>query len=137
EQAALPAASIMAAVVNIFACWVDQRLFDPRLDFAIREWARRSKAVHKVVQQADEDRVAAIQRMFQHHGYDARDAFTRARVLYFMQIGYYALDLKEALEQRIAVTADYLRAFTGREPDKKQVDRFISMLRQRATTRSG
>jgi AcrR family transcriptional regulator len=136
-QASLPAASIMEAVVNIFACWTDRRLFDPKLDFAMREWARRSKAVHRVVQQADEERVAAIQQMFQRQGYAANDAFTRARVLYFMQIGYYALDLKEGLEQRLAVTAEYLRAFTGQEPEKKQVDGFIRMLRRRAIKQRG
>jgi AcrR family transcriptional regulator len=135
DQAALPSTSIMEAVVNIFACWTDRRLFDPRLDFAIREWARRSKSVHRVVQQADDARVAAIQQMFQRHDYAASDAFTRARVLYFMQIGYYALDIKEELEQRLSVTEEYLRAFTGQEPDKKQVDGFIRKLRQRATKR--
>lgn len=131
EHAALPSASIMQGIINTAICWLNPALFDPRLDFAIREWARRSKAVHKVVVEADERRVAAIQEMFARHDYPAADAFIRARVLYFMQIGYYALDLKESLEQRIAPTAEYLRAFTGREPDAKMVKDFTRELRQR------
>jgi AcrR family transcriptional regulator len=131
DHTAMPAATIMEGIINIATCWLNRRLFDPRLDFAIREWARRSKAVHKIVQQADDVRVAAIQQMFLRHDYATRDAFTRARVLYFMQIGYYALDIKEDLEERIAPTAEYLRAFTGREPEPGMVNRFIRELRQR------
>lgn len=132
DHAAQPAANIMEGIINIAACWLNRRLFDPRLDFAIREWARRSSAVHKIVRQADDQRVAAIQQLFLRHDYATRDAFTRARVLYFMQIGYYALDIKEDLEQRIAPTAEYLRAFTGREPGPGMVSHFIGELRQRA-----
>ena len=131
EHAALPSATIMHGIINIAICWLDPNLFDPQLDFAIREWARRSRHVHKVVVEADDRRVAAIRDMFARHDYPEADAFIRARVLYFMQIGYYALDLKEGLEQRIAPTAEYLRAFTGQEADAVQVKEFQQTLRQR------
>ena len=42
ERAQRPAESIIMGVMNVFECWADERLFDPRLDFAIREWARRN-----------------------------------------------------------------------------------------------
>ncbi|MEO0504098.1 MAG: TetR/AcrR family transcriptional regulator, partial [Pseudomonadota bacterium] len=41
-QAHAPAQTITEACCNIFRCNIDTRLFDPQLDFAIRDWARRS-----------------------------------------------------------------------------------------------
>ncbi len=125
-QAALPAGGIVEGVLNIFDCWVDQALFDPRLDFAIREWARRSRAIRRAVDREDTARVAALQALFQRHGFAATDAFVRARVLYFTQIGYYALDLKETQAERLALVAPYLRAFTGQEPAAETLAAFTA-----------
>ncbi|MBL8584840.1 MAG: TetR/AcrR family transcriptional regulator [Rhizobiaceae bacterium] len=116
EHAARPSATIIRGVMSIFECWVDERLFDPRLDFAIRAWARHSGSVRRIIDQADDERVAAIRDMYVRHGYTAEDAFVRARVLYFMQIGYYSLELHEPMSDRLSLVAGYLRAFTGQEP---------------------
>ena len=59
----------------------------------------------------------AIATMFRRHGFPDQDAFIRARIVYYMQIGYYSVDLREALRARIANLAAYVRAFTGVEPD--------------------
>ena len=48
----------------------------------------------------------------------------RARVLYYMQIGYYALDLREPIEARLALTPHYLEAFTGVAPSEAEVAAF-------------
>ncbi len=125
DQSALASRTIGEGVFNIFQCWVDERLFDPRLDFAVREWARRSGPVRRVVDMADEERVAAIKALFLRHGYEDTDAFVRARVLYFMQIGYYALELNESLEYRARYSAAYVRSFTGVEPEERDVARFL------------
>jgi AcrR family transcriptional regulator len=135
ERAALPAASIGAGVLNIFACWIDESLFQPRLDFAVREWARRAPAVRRAVDDADRARVAAIAGLFARHGYGEREAFIRARVLYFMQIGYYSLELAEPLATRLAYTPDYLAAFTGRVPDPREIDAFVAAVRARPQRR--
>ncbi len=124
-SASLPASTIIEGVLNIFAACMDERSFDPRLDFAIREWARRSGHVRRAVDQADDARVAAIKAMFQRHRYKERDAFIRARVLYFMQIGYYSLDLEEPMETRVSYVRDYLRVYTGCEPQSAVVKRFV------------
>ena len=42
SQADEPAATVNEAVCNVFRCWVNPAIFSPRLDFAVREWARRS-----------------------------------------------------------------------------------------------
>ena len=57
-------------------------------------------------------------------GYKDEDAFVRARVLYTMQIGYYALDLKEPIEARLKLTPHYLKAFTGLDPSDADIGAF-------------
>ncbi len=50
----------------------------------------------------------------------------RARVLYYMQIGYYALDLREPIETRLNLTPHYLKAFTGVDPSGAEIDAFCA-----------
>ncbi|MEI9415814.1 TetR/AcrR family transcriptional regulator [Mesorhizobium sp. Cs1321R2N1] len=124
ERAQRPSATVIRGVMSIFECWVDEKLFDPRLDFAIRAWARRSPTTRRALDEADEERVNAIRDMFLRHGYEEEDAFVRARVLYFMQIGYYSLELNEPMSSRLPHVAAYLRSFTGREPSPKDIEDF-------------
>ncbi|AZO56796.1 TetR/AcrR family transcriptional regulator [Mesorhizobium sp. M8A.F.Ca.ET.057.01.1.1] len=124
ERAERPSATVIRGVMSIFECWVDEKLFDPRLDFAIRAWARRSPATRRALDEADEERVKAIRGMFMRHGYEEEDAFVRARVLYFMQIGYYSLELDEPMSSRLPHVAAYLRSFTGQEPSAQDVEDF-------------
>jgi AcrR family transcriptional regulator len=123
-QAEAPAASVNQAVCNVFRCWVDPLIFSPRLDFAIREWARRSPSVREAVVRCDRLRTEALKALFVRFGYEDEDAFVRARVLYSMQIGYYALDLDEPMEARLKLTPYYLKAFTGVDPTKAEIDAF-------------
>jgi AcrR family transcriptional regulator len=130
ERATRPAPDIMSAILNVFECWADESLFDPKLDMAIRLWARRSAAVRDIVQQADNRRLSAIAAMFTRHGYEARDAVVRARVLYFTQIGQYTLEVNEPMAVRHANLVPYLRAFSGQEPEAGHVARFEAFLRK-------
>jgi AcrR family transcriptional regulator len=129
EQAKRPSRTITEGVLHVFECWIDGAPFDPRLDFAIREWARRSPQLRKIVAREDAIRVEAIKQLYLRHGYDDTGAFIRARVLYFMQIGYYALELNESREQRLRYTAEYLRSFTGKEPTPAEVAVFHDIAR--------
>jgi AcrR family transcriptional regulator len=113
RQAEAPAATITEAVCNVFRCWVDASLFSPRLDLAVREWARLSLEARRRLDCADRDRTAALEAMFVRHGYAPEDALVRARVLYTMQIGYYALDIEEPIEERLKLAPRYLETFTG------------------------
>jgi AcrR family transcriptional regulator len=119
-----PHSDLTSAVLDIFTLWVDRALFDPGLDFAIREWARRSAKVHDAVRQADDRRVKAIAGIYRRAGFARLDAFIRARILYFMQIGYYALELGETLAERMRYLEPYLRGFNGEEPDLRKVESF-------------
>ena len=119
-----PAASVTQAVCNVFRCWINPTIFSPRLDFAVREWARRSAPVRKALERSDRIRTEAVKALFLRFGYEDEDALVRARVLYYMQIGYYALDLREPIEARLNLTPHYLKAFTGVDPNKDEIDAF-------------
>lgn len=130
EHAGRPAHTISEAVLNLFECWIGEANFDPRLDFAVREWARRSPEVHSRVEEADATRVDVIADMFHRQGYAESEAFVRARVLYFMQVGYYALGVSEPLDVRLSYTQDYIRSFTGKDATLKELNRFRRLARQ-------
>lgn len=132
RHAEMPAASITEAVCNFFRCVVDPDGFNHRLDFAVREWARRDGAVRRVIDRSDTARTLALARMFERHGYEPADADIRARVLYYQQIGYYALELNETVEERIARVEGYLYAFTGLRPLPGEVESFAGFARRKA-----
>jgi len=127
DHAARPAGNICRAVMHLFECFVDPAQFDPRLDFAVREWARRAPEVRKRLDAADSARADAIRDMFLRHGYERTDAFTRARIIYFMQIGYYALVESEPFETRFSLLKPYLVSFTGQEPDPEEMAEFLEV----------
>jgi len=129
DHAARPAGNICRAVMNLFECFIDPAQFDPRLDFAVREWARRSPAVRARLDAADAARVDAIREMFLGHGFEGSEAFIRARIIYFMQIGYYALVENEPYETRFALLQTYLIAFTSEEPDPAEMWEFLEVAR--------
>ncbi|MFE0018039.1 TetR/AcrR family transcriptional regulator [Mesorhizobium sp. NPDC059054] len=131
KQADRPAASITQAVLNVFECWLDESLFDPRLDFAVRAWSRQSAEVHRIVNEEDDTRVDAIRAMFSRHGYEHVEAFVRARVLYFTQIGYYSLEIVEPVSNRLSLTPAYLLTHTGEEPREGEVEAFAEKIRRR------
>ncbi|WP_101069110.1 TetR/AcrR family transcriptional regulator [Roseovarius salinarum] len=125
----LEAATITEAVCNFFRCIIVPGGFDYRLDFAVREWARRDPSVREVIDRSDTARHAALARMYERFGYSPEEADIRARVLYYQQIGYYTLELSEALETRISRVEGYLYCFTGIRPSRDEVDSFLEFAR--------
>ena len=124
ERALRPAPTITAAILNVFDCWVDDQLFDPKLDIAVRLWARRDEHVRSVVQDGDVRRLDALAKMFHAFGYDPEDGLVKARVIYYTQIGHYTLDLRESDEVRLSHARAYVRTFAGVEPTSEEVARF-------------
>lgn len=124
ESAGAPAISITEGVCNFFRCFLDPNLFDRGLDFAVREWSRRDGAVRQRIDAADATRLKAISAMFERFGYTDYDADTRARILYFMQLGYHALEVREPMDARMARLDGYLLGFTGVEPDPNTIASF-------------
>ena len=121
RQTQAPAATVNQAVCNVFRCWVDPAIFSPRLDppFGSGLAAPRKSAMRSSVRPEGQTR----SRRCSSHGYGCDDAFVRARVLYYMQIGYYSLDIREPMEARLALTPHYLEAFTGVAPGETKSPR--------------
>ncbi len=96
--------------------WIEENEYDPKWDGAVRDWARTSKAVLKVVQAVDEKRIAAIERIFLDLGHAGMEAHIRARITYYHQVGYYALGVRESRKLRRDLMPFYRKVLTGREP---------------------
>lgn len=124
ERAMRPAKNLTESVCNVFECWLTPGQFDSSLDMAVRVWARRELHVRSVVEQADTQRVDALARMFSRHGIEGEEAFIRARVLYFTQIGYFALDVHDTQEKRGEYLYNYLLVHMGSEPDREAMDAY-------------
>lgn len=122
ERANRPAPTIIRAIINVFECWTDESLYDPKLDMAVRLWARRSEEVKAVVRLADSQRLDAVTAMFRRYGYEPEDALIRARVLYFTQVGHYVLEVDEDLETRHGHVAAYLKSFSGVDPTEEDIE---------------
>lgn len=120
----LEAETITQAVCNVFHCFIDAGRFNNRLDFAIRDWARRSGAVRRALDASDQRRIAALKAMFVRFGYENTEALTRARTLYYMQIGYNDAELQETPEERLALVPSYLLVFTGQSATAAEITAF-------------
>ena len=125
----MAAATITEAVLNVFRGFLDPGKFNNALDFAIRDWARRSGKVRKILDRSDQSRLDAIEAMFLRHNYPRGDALTRARVLYFMQIGYNVAELNETVEDRLKLLPDYLFDFTGKHAKRAEIEDFSLFFR--------
>lgn len=124
QRALRPAQTITEAILNVFECWANEDLFDPRLDIAVRLWARRAPEVLAVVTSADQQRLDALTGMFTRHDYPAEEALVRARVLYFTQVGQYTLDIREDMSVRFSRTRVFVQSFCGKVPSDAEVERF-------------
>ncbi|MDT3718171.1 TetR/AcrR family transcriptional regulator [Pseudomonas oryzihabitans] len=120
------AESITEAILNVFDCWLDTRLFDSQFEFAMRSWALQSAEVAQDIAEADALRIAALKVMFDRFGFEDRAAETRARSIYLTQIGYISMKTVEPLERRLVFIPEYLKIFTGLEPEPRELERFFS-----------
>ena len=124
EAAEAPAPTITKAVCNVFAAFVDPARFNTHLDFAIRDWARRDTKIRAVLERSDTQRIGALEAMFARHNYPQPEALARARIAYYMQIGYNDADLDEPMSDRLTLLPEYLFAYTGLRPSDEEVEEF-------------
>lgn len=124
KQSEAYADSLAEATLNLFDCWIDERLFDSRFEFAIRSWSLQSKPIQQEVQQADSLRLAALTKLFKRYGFNDVEADVHARTLYLVQIGYISMQTQEDLSVRMARIPEYVKTFTGERPEKHELNRF-------------
>lgn len=114
EIARMPAGDATAAMQGIVSFWIDEKDFSPAYDAAMRDWARVSPQAEEVVRRVDNRRIEALTEMFRKLGFPEDEAFIRARVTYFHQVGYYALQIKESKARRHALSPLYSKVLVGR-----------------------
>ncbi|MFC6688152.1 TetR/AcrR family transcriptional regulator [Jhaorihella thermophila] len=120
------AENICEAMFNLFDCWLDDDLFDARLDLAIRNWARNDPALQTRLDAADGRRKAAIMAMFTRFGYGREEAEVRTMTVIYTQIGYISMQVSEDRAARIARMPAYVEVFTGVKPSERDVLRFMA-----------
>lgn len=120
------AESIGEALFNLFDCWLDAELFDARLDFAVRNWALGDPGLRAVIEATDRERIAAIRAMFARFGYPPGEGEVRAFTVYYTQIGYIAMMVKEPVALRIRRMPAYVQTFAGREATAAEIARFAA-----------
>ncbi|MCA6227035.1 MAG: TetR/AcrR family transcriptional regulator [Phenylobacterium sp.] len=93
--------------------FIDEREFDPRLEASVRQWGSIDPKVRARVSENDMRRIRALERLFLEAAQAPDEAMIRARIVYFHQVGYYALgfDESKALRRRLAPLYD--RILTG------------------------
>ncbi|HWJ59218.1 MAG TPA: TetR/AcrR family transcriptional regulator [Sphingomicrobium sp.] len=95
------------AFINI---WVTEDRYSPAYDSAMRDWARTSDEVRRAVHEVDTFRVSLLKAIFEDLGYDPDRAEVRARITYFHQVGFYALDLRDDEDTRLRLRPLYFEA---------------------------
>lgn len=124
-QAAVENADTLAeGVLGIFDAWLVEGGFDSQLDHALRAWAKTDSDISKAVDDADRIRIGEIAAMFETHGFEDDEALIRARVLYFAQIGFYAMGEHEPLSERAPYLETYFHCFTGQRLDPAVANAF-------------
>ena len=77
-----------------------------------------------LLEQSDATRLDALTAMFMRYGNGQLEAVTRARVLYYMQVGYDFAELNEAPAFRLSLVPHYLFVFTGQHPAPEEIEEF-------------
>jgi AcrR family transcriptional regulator len=94
--------------------WVQGEPYCPSYDLAIRRWALVDEDVARIVKKTDRARIKLLTDIFHDMGFEEDEAFVRARVVYFHQIGYYATDTSDSPKQREKYWPIYRRVMAGR-----------------------
>jgi AcrR family transcriptional regulator len=110
-----PGRNGMEEYVALTNLWIDESDYDPKWDGAVRDWARTSEPVRRVVASVDQRRIAILEHIFQDMGYRGKEAHIRARITYYHQVGYYALGVQESRKERLELLPFYRRVLTGRD----------------------
>jgi AcrR family transcriptional regulator len=113
--ARLPGHTGMDKYIAMTNLWIDETEYDPKWDGAIRDWARTSRDVRKVVEAVDQKRIAVLERIFNDIGYEGKEGHIRARVMYYHQVGYYAMGVQESRKERRSLIPYYRKVLTGRD----------------------
>jgi AcrR family transcriptional regulator len=102
------------SIINLY---LEEDKYNPEFDTAVRNWARTSKAAAAAVRRVDAKRIDILHKIFADLGYADPEALVRARITYFHQVGYYAIDMQEDPERRRSLVPVYIRVLIGKSAD--------------------
>lgn len=117
--------------------WIDEKGFSAAYDSAVRDWARTSPVAEAAVRDADQRRTALLAEVFRRFGYADDQAFVRARIAYFHQVGYYALRIVESSAERRRLKPLYYEGLLGAEVMRRYAARAPRAQRTVSTTATG
>ncbi|MBU2961152.1 TetR/AcrR family transcriptional regulator [Citreicella sp. C3M06] len=123
------AETLPEAVLNLLTPFLDEALFPPRFDFAMRGWAHGDDRIAARVRSADDTRLAAICEMFERFGVPAATADVRARTVYLAQMGYISLGVSETTDIRLSRVPDYVAIYAGVCAEPHHIARFEAHFR--------
>ncbi|WP_419921670.1 TetR/AcrR family transcriptional regulator [Candidatus Poriferisodalis sp.] len=126
--AAMSPGDIVDRYIALSRCWLGWERFDPHLDVAVRHWGRAAPALRERLRAADERRVTAIRAMLEPEGLDPSMTLHRARTLYYMQMGWFELEVDEPMAARVASIVPYFEIFIGRAPSPTERARISAAL---------
>lgn len=124
------AESMSEAMLNVLTCFLSPDTFDSRLEFAVRSWALQDERVAARVKAADLVRLQAISAMFVKWGHMPAEADIRGRTVYLVQIGYISMRAEEDIETRLDRIPMYVKIYSGREPEPREIARFNAGIRR-------
>jgi AcrR family transcriptional regulator len=87
--------------------------YDHQFDMAVREWSRSDQRAAWAIERADRERITTLEQFFEALGYAPHEALIRARVFYYHQIGYYAIDVHETIAERRRNAGTYMDILCG------------------------
>ena len=119
-------------LVELFRIWLSEDPSFPAFDFAIRAWARKAPKAAKLVREIDDSWINLFQANLERGGMTSPESFVRARIMYFHQVGYFALGLDEALADRAALAPYYYSALTGSPAPEGLADAMLALAKNKA-----
>ena len=111
-------------MLAFFAIWETSDQFSAELDHAVRDWAKLDDEVLELVRKEDAQRIGAIAELFARFGFASDEAMVRARVLYFAQVGYHAMNVADSMAERLNMLEHYYLSFTGQVLDPEAAEAF-------------
>lgn len=139
EMAAIeaPRGANSRPLVELFRIWLGQDASFPAFDIAIRVWARKSKSVAELVREVDDGWIALFQASLERSGMRAPESMVRARIIYFHQVGYFALSLDESRAERARLAPFYYEILTGEPAPDDMADTLLAGTGGRARPGAG
>jgi AcrR family transcriptional regulator len=123
-------------LLTILGVWVEETDFSPAFDRAVRDWARSSREAAAAVGRVDARRIEILHKIFKDLGFHDLEALVRARITYYHQVGYYALDEHEPRDLRRDRIPLNCKILSGLPADEFN-DRFAVVMRNRAGLDAG